>query len=405
MALGCGLLVGLERERRKGQGPGREVAGLRSFAAAALCGALASVWAQPWTVAAGLLALALLVAAARLRQPATRDPGLTTELALLATFLIGALAQREALAAATAAVVLTALLAARSRLHHFALRVLREEELHDGLLLGALALLVLPLLPAAPLALLGGMSARQIGWLVLLLLAVQAASHVALRLLGARVGLLLSGLLGGLVSSTATVLSLAGLARQQPALAPALAAAAIFSTAATWAQTLLMLWPLAPALARTWTPVALAGLGTALLFGTCLHLWAQRKVAPLPAAGSRRPLRPREALLLAAVLTAVSLGVAFAQQQLGALGVLGGAALAGLADAHAALPALAGLASEGRIDAPLLTLALLLALGTNSLTRTAVAALNGGPRFGLWLGAALLAQWAAAGAMAWALRA
>jgi uncharacterized membrane protein (DUF4010 family) len=397
VALGCGLLVGLERERRKGRGPDREVAGLRSFAVAALAGALAALLASDWLIAAGLLGLALLVASTRWQQGRPRDPGLTTELALLATYLIGALALPQPLWAAIAALLITALLALRARLHHFAHRVLREEELHDGLLLAALALLVMPLLPADKLSWLGGISPRQLGSLVLLLLALQALGHIALRLLGSRAGLLASGLFAGLVSSTATVASFGTQARAQPEALRGLAAAALMSTAATWLQTVLMLGPVAPALLRDWAPIAAAGMVTALL---CAWLLAPRE-AGKAAATARRPLRPREALLLAALLSGVSAAVSLAQQQLGELGVLGGAVLAGLADAHAALPSLAALAAESRITPELLAKALLLALGANSLTRSLVAVSAGGPRYGGLVAAALALQLLAAGFVAW----
>ena len=396
VALGCGLLIGLERERRKGRGPDREVAGLRSFAVAALAGALAALLASDWLIAGGLVGLALLVASTRW-QSRPRDPGLTTELALLATYLVGALAISQALWAAIAALVLTALLALRARLHHFAHRVLREEELHDGLLLAALALLVMPLLPATKLSWLGGISPRQLGGLVLLLLALQALGHVALRLLGSRAGLLASGLFAGLVSSTATVASFGGQARAQPQALRGLTAAALMSTAATWLQTLLMLGPIAPALLRDWLPVALAGMATALI---CALLLAPRHVEGTTPAG-RRPLRPREALLLAALLSGVTAAVSFAQQRLGELGVLGGALLAGLADAHAALPSLAALAAEARITPALLATALLLALGANSLTRSLVALGAGGPRYGGLIAGALALQLLVAGFVAW----
>jgi len=396
VALGCGLLVGLERERRKGEGPDREVAGLRTFTVAALAGALAAWLAEPWLVAAGLLAVAAVLSATLWRQR-PKDPGLTTELALLATYLIGALALPQPLGAAAAACVLTGLLALRTRLHHFARAVLREEELHDLLLLGAIALLVMPLLPSAPLAWLGGVSARQLGGLVLLLLALQALAHVALRLLGSRAGWLASGFLAGMVSSTAAVAGFGTQARQQGGSARAFAAAAVLSTAATWVQTLLMLWPLAPAAARAWTPVALSGLTVALVAGWLLAPPTLPEAAP----AGRRPLRPREALVLAAVLTGVTVLVSGAQHALGDLGVLGGAALAGLADAHAALPSLAGLARDGRIEAPTLALALLLALGANGLTRGVLALTAGGVAYGRSVALALLAQCGVAGAVAW----
>jgi uncharacterized membrane protein (DUF4010 family) len=225
---------------------------------------------------------------------------------------------------------------------------------------------------------------------------LQALGHVALRLFGARAGLLASGFLAGLVSSTATVATLGAQARTRPEAAEALAAAALMSTAATWLQTLLMLAPVAPALLADWMPVAWSGVGLALLGAW----WCVPANAPLMPQVARRPLRPREALVLAALLSGVTLAVAFAEAQLGALGVLGAALLAGLADAHAALPSLAALAAEGRIEPDLLRLALLAALGANSLTRSVVAVIAGGRRYGLRVAAALLLQVLGAAAVA-----
>ena len=88
---------------------------------------------------------------------------------------------------------------------------------HDALLLSALALVLLPLAPAAPLAWLGGMAPRTMLLTVLVILALLAAGHVALRLLGVRAGLALSGPYSGVVSSTFTIAAMGARARAEPA--------------------------------------------------------------------------------------------------------------------------------------------------------------------------------------------
>ena len=165
-------------------------------------------------------------------QPAP-DPGLTTELALFITYLVGVLSVQQPALGAGAAAVVAALLASRERLHRFATQLLSEAELHDALLLSALTLVLLPLAPAAPLAWLGGMAPRTLLLTVVLILALQAAGHVALRLLGPRAGLALSGLFSGFVSSTATIAAMGARARAQPAEGGAALAGAMFSTTAT----------------------------------------------------------------------------------------------------------------------------------------------------------------------------
>src|SRR5690348_3007514 len=106
VALGCGLLIGIERERRKGQGPRRALAGVRTFTLAALLGALATASTAPALVGAGA---ALVIALAAIgyfqdRRRGTRDPGVTTELALLLTYLLGVTAMEGPSLAAGAAV-------------------------------------------------------------------------------------------------------------------------------------------------------------------------------------------------------------------------------------------------------------------------------------------------------------
>lgn len=379
-ALGSGLLVGLERERARRHG--REPAGLRTFTLAALAGGIAQALQLPGLVAAGALAIAALAAAATLRQRG-HDPGLTTEIALLVTYLIGALCVTAPLLGAPAAVVLTALLAARSRLHRFATQVLREEELHDLLLLGALALVVLPLMPQQPLPWLAGMKAHSLLGLLLLLLALQAAGHVALRLAGPQAGLALSGLFSGLVSSTATIASMGTRSRSEPGLALACAAGAVLSTCATWLQAQAMLFALAPQAAFALLPVSLLGIALCGGFGLMLAHRSRRteQAGTAGASDGRGPLRLREALLLALILSAVAVAVSWARGQFGDSGLYGAIAIAALADAHAPVASLAGLQAAGSITTGQVVLGVLLAFACNSATRSVTAVVAGGWRF------------------------
>ena len=209
VALGIGLLIGLERERRKGEGPGRHAAGIRSFALVAVSGALAQLLAEPGLVAVGGLLVALLAAVSHYKSRSS-DPGLTSELALFATYLAGVLAIAQPLLGVACGAGLALLLNARTRLHRFATDVLTEQELHDALLLCAAALIMLPLIPNRPLAWLGGINPRPLAAIMVLLLTVQAASHVAVRWLGARVGLVAAGFLAGFASSTVAIATLGG---------------------------------------------------------------------------------------------------------------------------------------------------------------------------------------------------
>ena len=404
VALGGGLLIGLERERRKGSGPAREAAGMRSFTLAAMGGALAQVLQQPLLVAAGALMVLVLVGVAYWHsRRRDGDPGLTTELALFITYLVGVLSVQQPAWGAGAAVIVAGLLFSRERLHHFATRAMSDAELHDALLLAALALVVLPLLPAQPMAWLGGLAPRTLALLIVLILGLQGAGHVALRLFGPRAGLALSGLFSGFVSSTATVASLGSRSRADPSLRPACEAGAMFSTASTWIQAMLLLSALSPVLMARLLPAAAAGVAVAAAGG---WLVLRRQVSPsqaaatAPASATRGPLRVREALLVAALLTAVTAGVGWARGEFGDAGVLVGVAVSALADAHASIAAVGAMHASQELATPVALLAVLLGVGTNSLTRSVTAFVAGGAHYGAALSLSMLASTGAAAAVA-----
>ena len=392
-ALGSGLLVGLERERHKHRGPGREPAGLRTFTLASLGGALAQALQLPGLVAVGALAITALAAVALLRHRG-RDPGLTTEMALLVTYLIGALCVTAPLLGSPAAVVLTGLLAARTKLHRFATQVLREEELHDGLLLGALALVVLPLMPQDPLPWLAGMKMYSLLGLMLLLLALQGAGHVALRLTGPQTGLALAGLMSGLVSSTATIAAMGARARREPELSMACVAGAVLSTCATWLQAQAMLFAMAPRAALAALPICLPGAALCGAMGWALARRSRREgpqgQAAVGANDPRGPLRLREALVLALILSAVAVAVSWARAHFGSTGLFGAVALAAFADVHAPIVSLAGLEAAGSIGVPVALQGLLVAFLCNGITRSVTAVAAGGWGFARYVIPALV---------------
>lgn len=400
VALGAGLLIGIERERRKGRGADREAAGLRSFAVAAVTGALAQGLPVPGLVVAGAVLVAALAALSYWKSR-SRDPGLTTELALFTTYLIGVQSMLSPALGAACGAGLAALLAARERLHRFATQLLSEQELHDGLLLAALALIVLPLIPARSLDVLGGINPRPLAALVLLILALQAGGQVALRWLGPRGGVLASGLVSGFVSSTATVASFGSRAREQPAQAAVLAGGAALSAVATWLQALLMTAVLSPPAAAALLPVALAGAAGALAVGLLPLRARAMAAAPAPTARPGSALRPREAIAVALTLGIVALLVGNAQRHYGDAGLGLSVALAALADAHAPIASLASLHAAGELSTERVLRGVLVAVSSNTLTRCIVAAIAGGRAYALRVGAALAVSLTLAGVAGW----
>ena len=204
VALGIGLLIGTERERRRGQALASATAGIRTFTLAAVTGAISIVIGGELLLAVTTGGVFALTGFAYLRGYED-DPGLTTEIALIATVLLGGLAMSRPGLAAGIAVAVTIVLSARTALHRFVRSVLSEDEVRDALIFAAATLIVLPLLPNQPIGPFGAINPHAIWIIVILVMAIGALGHVAVRLLGARFGLPVSGLASGFISSIATI--------------------------------------------------------------------------------------------------------------------------------------------------------------------------------------------------------
>ena len=193
VALGIGLLIGGERERRKGGGPSRSPAGIRTFAVTSLAGAVSFTVGGNVVLGVTIAGVIALTAVGYLRAHED-DPGLTTEIALILTALLGGLSMQQPALAAGVAVAVAILLAARTPLHHFVRAVLTEGEVKDALIFAGATLVVLPLVPDRPMGPYGALNPHTIWIIVILVMAISAAGYVTVRLLGARFGLPIAGL-------------------------------------------------------------------------------------------------------------------------------------------------------------------------------------------------------------------
>jgi len=231
-ALAVGLLIGLEREQSKQEGS--RLAGVRTYPIIGVLGALAAMLGTGLVlgVLAGLIALVAISYAADLRNG--RDPGVTTETSVIATYLLGVLASSPGamqpigdrmILVAALGVALTFLLTSKSWIHALAAKVARDD-LFATLKFLIVAVIVLPLLPRTPIGPFDALTPFQIGLLTVTIAGISFLGFVAIRWLGPGRGVFASAALGGVVSSTAVTLTFARRGRRDPHLAP-LAAAAI----------------------------------------------------------------------------------------------------------------------------------------------------------------------------------
>ena len=399
VALGAGLLIGAERERRKGEGASRGPAGVRTFALASLAGAISLVVAGFLGLGVTLAGVAVLAGAAYLRGRASDDPGLTTEISLVLATLIGALSVTEPAIAAGAAVVVAVLLATRTTLHRFIRAGFTDAEARDALILASAALVVLPLLPDKSVGPFNALRPHAIWLVVVLILLIGTVGHIAARLIGERFGLAIAGLCSGFVSSVATIGALGARAKMAPESLGGAAAGAVFSTLATVIQMAVVIGATSVPTLRVLAPsLAAAGL-TATAYAAVVTLGLAR--APLAPAPSQptRAFSLAGALVFAATVAAVSLAAAGLRRWFGDAGVLAAAALAGFADTHSAAISVATLVAEGQLSPPEATIPVLAGFLTNTLSKAVFAVGSGGRAYALRVvpGLALVAAAAWAG--------
>jgi uncharacterized membrane protein (DUF4010 family) len=398
MAAATGLVIGLERGwSHRTEAEGRRVAGLRTFTLAALLGGLCGILPEGGLLLAVLLgALAVVVSVAYYTQ-STRsgDIGITTELALLATPVLGLLATRKPLEGIAVAALVAALLGFKQELHATIGRLARDEVLATVQLLIVAAVV----LPDEPLGPFGAINPRTVGWLVLLLLGVAYVGYFAVRVIGTSRGLLLTAFLGGFTSSTAVTLAYARLARHQPQAARLLSAGISVACAMMAPRIWLLASAIEPDLARRLAPSLLV-LG---LVPAAWALYTSRSThadAPGDAVLIDNPFAIRAALLMAAAVAGLGVLIRGAEEWFGPAGAYSVAALSGILDVDAVSVALAEGARRGATALHVAGGAIMVAAIVNTLVKAGMALVLGGRELGLRC-LAVLGAAAAGAAAAW----
>ncbi|MCA3346559.1 MAG: MgtC/SapB family protein [Roseomonas sp.] len=386
-ALAIGLLVGAERHwRERQEAPGRRTAGVRTFALTGLFGGAMAVLATALGQPGGALLLGFGLAALLAAQlpfalreaEAENKVSATSLVAALGTYSLGALAVLGDVAVAgAAAVAMTAILAARESLHGLMARI-TWAELRSALVLLSMTLLVMPLVPDEPIAVLGGLNPAKIWRFAILLAAISYLGYLAVRLMGPERGLLFGGAAGGLVSSTAVTLANARAAASGGG-GLALAAGALMAGAVSCLRTIGIVAFIAPAVAGfLLVPLGMVALGMALGgFTLARRAGADEAVVSTP----ENPFELSAVMKIALLLAAVALISKLAGEKLGPEAVMAVAAITGLADVDAVALSVPLLA-PATISLEFAAQAVLAAVGVNICAKAAYAIALGGGRFG-----------------------
>jgi uncharacterized membrane protein (DUF4010 family) len=397
-ALTIGLLIGAERERRKGEGPSRSAAGIRTFTVVSLVGAVSVLIGGDRLLAVAVLAVAALSTVSYLRS-SQEDPGLTSEAALILTALLGGLAVHYPGFAAGVAVAVAVLLALRDQIHRFVGHVLSEEELHDALVFAAGIFVILPLVPDRYVGPFHAINLHTIWIIVILMMTISAAGYIAVRLMGPRFGLPFAGFASGFVSSAATISAMGARALQEPALSRAAVAGAVLSTVATILELAAVLVATSRTTLRALAIPLIASGAAAVVYGLLFTLRTIRSEVPLSKQRGR-PFSLKTAVVFAVTIASMLFISAALNTWLGGRGVLAAATLAGFADTHSPAVSVASLVSAGTLSLHDAVFPILAGLTTNTVTKIVLAITSGGRRFAVQvipgLVLVIVSAWAAA---------
>lgn len=394
-ALG-GTAVGLERQwSGHAEGPGARFAGMRTFtmlgAVAGLCGWLTKTGLP---IPAGLLlAGAVAITVTGYVAASRRDVDATTEVAALVVLAAGVLAGTGAFRLASGIIALeTLLLVEKSRLHALVQRI-DDAGLRAAVRFAVMALVILPLLPEGPYGPLGGIRPRGLWALVLFFSGLSFVGYLARRVVGPGHGYLVTGLIGGLVSSTNVTFTFARLSRSDPSIARALAFGAVGANAVLYPRVLVATAVLNPMVA----PLLIRYLAAPALIAAITAGFGARRSATGVAGDVHlgNPLQLRAAIQMAALFQGVFMAVHVVRQMWGQSGLLASAAILGLTDVDALTVSMArGVAQD--VSLPTAALAIAVGVLANTAMKLGLALSFGSARFKRIAGGTLAVMIAAA---------
>jgi uncharacterized membrane protein (DUF4010 family) len=387
-ALLIGALVGIEREKNKAASGNVGIGGVRTFILFSLTGAFSALVAQslgsPLVLAAAIAGVVALTCAGYVIQARSKPEavGLTTETAALTVCLLGAACTAGYPELALAGGIgVSAVLAYKQSLHGLVAK-LGPDDISAGVKLLAASFIVLPLLPKQPIDPWGALVPHSLWLLVILIAALSLVGYVATRALGAERGTAITGLSGGLVSSTAVTLTFAKRSREEHgATDDALAAGTFLAWGVSFARVIVLAAiihaPLALQMLAPFGAMALVTVAIALLLLRRSQAAAAGTAAPV---SLRNPFSLVSAIQFGLLFAGVLLVMTIAQQRFPSGGTYVVAALAGTSDVDAITLSMATLARSGQASLGTAALSILIAVLSNTVVKCGISAGLGGPR-------------------------
>lgn len=348
LALALGLLVGLER-----QWSGHPIAGIRTFPLITILGTVCATLAErfgPALVGVGLAATAgfMIVGTWVEVRAGNGKSGMTTEFAALVMYCVGAaIAQGYRVPAVVVTGALSVLLYAKQPLRSLVARI-GDADLRAIFRLVLIGLVILPVLPDRDFGPYDVLNLRSIWTMVVLIVGLSLAAYAAYKLLGASKGTIISGVLGGLISSTAATIGFAKRVRARPAEARSAAIMILVASTVVFARVLIEVAAAAPSNLRAIAPPILV----LLAFMSATALWAvlarREELAALPQ--DQPPSDLKGAIAFGLLFAVVLVAVAFARERFGERGLYGVAMISGLTDVDAITLSTARMVEAGNVE-------------------------------------------------------
>lgn len=349
IALGLGLLVGLQRESTASP-----LAGVRTFPLVTIFGTVCGLLAQSfggWVIAAGILALAGMIFIGKTEEEKSGhpDPGLTTETALLLMFTVGAYLvighRAVAIAIGGGAAVL---LQFKGQLHGLVAR-LGENDLKAIMQFALLSLVILPVLPDRTYGPYAVLNPRNIWFMVVLIVGISLGGYINYKFFGQRAGIVMGGILGGLISSTATTISYAKRTAARPENIGMTTIVVMIASVIVFVRLQLLIVTIAPTFwSQAAPPLTILLL---LLVAASLVLWLKHRSKQNEMTTQENPSELKSALLFGLIYAVVLFVVAAVKERFGSSGLYLVAGISGLTDVDAITISTARLVQEGRLNA------------------------------------------------------
>ncbi len=385
-----GAFIGLEREQDSKRG-----LGIRTFCLVALMGSMSALMAQTadtaWLVPVAFLSLAILLAIGRIARERTKPlAGMTTEIAALMTFGLGALVYYGPMEIAVAiGVVTAAVLHLKPQLHHLAERI-GDKDLYAMVQFAIVAFVVLPVLPDRTIGPLNVLNPHNVWLMVVFISGISLVGYLALKVVGTRYGSLVSGVLGGVVSSTAVAVSFAQYARKLPQFSAASILAIMAATLVSVPRVAIEVAVVNPNLLRSMA-LPLTVMLVSCLVPTVIYWLRSRSATIEESPPMKNPANLGFAITFGLLYGAVTFAIALGQRHLGNAGVLTIGAVSGLPEVDAITISGARLIGNGHLLPAAGIDMILIGFLSNQCVKAAIAMIAG-PR---------TMRWQVLGAFAW----